>query len=118
MLAMLPLLKKPLPRKPKETNMQYKTIVLAMIQDRQEFQDQLKKSRMLLATLDAYAMQLKDSHEAWMKRLLQSRPESDRTLIASEALELAVKELEDSLPPVSPPDEDAMAFLHRHSANG
>ena len=40
--------------------------------------------------------------------------------IASEALELAVKELEDRLPPVSPPDgqeplslEQAMALIRR-----
>jgi hypothetical protein len=102
--------------------MQYKTIVLEMIQDRPQLYDRLLKERALLSTLEAYAGQLRDSHHIWKGRLLQARPQSDESQIAKEALELALKQLEDSLPPDSPPEEDgplslegAMAFLRRHT---
>ena len=76
---------------------------------------------MLLPTLNHYSSELKTSHEAWKDRLLQAKPGSSPSQIASEALEIALKELEDSLPPASPPDETeplsldaAMAFIRRH----
>ena len=97
--------------------MQYKTIVLELLQ-RAEIHDQLRKQRMLLSTLDRYSCELKTSHEAWKDRLLQAKPGSSQSQIASEAMEIALKELEDSLPPASPPDETeplsldaAMAFI-------
>jgi hypothetical protein len=69
--------------------MQYKTIVLALIQ------------RKLLATLDLYSQQLKSRHEFWKVQLSQVHPESNPTQIASQAGELALEELVASLPPVS-----------------
>ena len=98
--------------------MQYKTIVLELLQQRPEVHHQLCKQRLLLSTLERYSCELKTSHEAWKDLLLQAKPGSSQSQIASEALEIALKELEDSLPPVSPPDETeplsldaAMAFL-------
>lgn len=102
--------------------MQYKTIILQLLQQRQEIHDQLRSQRMLLPTLERYASQLKTRHEAWKDRLSQEKPGSDASQIASEALEIALKELEDSLPSGPPPDESeplsleaAMAFIRRHT---
>ena len=102
--------------------MQYKTIILELLQQWPETHDQLRKQRMLLATMERLARELKDSHEAQMAILSTARPASDPSQIASEALEIALKELMASLPTASPPNEDeplsldaAMAFLHRHT---
>ena len=72
--------------------------------------------------MDAYAIELKASHEAWKEQLSQARPGSDPSQIASEAMELAVQELRDRLSSASPADETdplsldaAMNFLRRHS---
>jgi hypothetical protein len=101
--------------------MQYKTIVLELIQQQPELHEQLRASRTLLATMDAYALALKASHEGWMDRLSQRTPGSDRSQISSEALEIALKDLEEDLSSASKADEDgttldaAMAYLKRHT---
>ncbi len=103
--------------------MHYKTIVHELLQQRPEMRDQLRKSRKLLPTLEMYAHELKTSHEAWTELLSPLRPGSDRSQIASEALEMALKEMEDRLPSASSQDGDkalfldaAMLFLRRHSS--
>ena len=63
---------------------------------------------LLLPTLEQLASELKTSHEAWKEQLSQARPGSSESQIASEALEIALKELEDCLPSASPPDDSAM----------
>lgn len=100
--------------------MQYKTIIFELLQQRPQMHEQLRKERKLLTTLEFYALQLKESHEGWKEQLLQARPGSDPSQIASEALEIALKELKDRLPSESPPDEKevltldpAMAFIRR-----
>jgi hypothetical protein len=105
--------------------MQYKTIVLELLQQRQEMYDQLRKDRKLLPTMELYARELKTSHEAWKQTLGQERPGSDQTQIASEALEIALKELEDRLPAASHPSDSeplsldaAMAFIRKHTSRG
>jgi chromosome segregation ATPase len=102
--------------------MQYKTIVLEMLQQRTELHEQLRKERKLLITLESYSKELKASHEAWKEQLAQARPGSDALQISSEALELALKELEDRLPNKSPTAEEeplsldaAMAFIRKAS---
>jgi hypothetical protein len=102
-----------------EKRMQYKTIVLALLQQRPEMHERLRKERKLLTTLEIYAKELKDSHE-YLKDLLSAIPRSDPTQIASEAMELAIKRLEDRLPPVTPGHEaltldEAMLFLNRRT---
>ena len=101
--------------------MQYKTITLELIQENPELYERLRSSKRLLPAMDAYAIELKASHEDWKDQLSQARPGSDPTQIASEAMELAVQELRDRLPSASPADEAeplsldaAMNFL-RHS---
>jgi hypothetical protein len=103
--------------------MHYKTIVLELIQQQPELHEQLRASRTLLATMDARALELKASHEEWMERLSQRMPGSDTSQISSEALEIALKELEEDLSSASKEDEDgptldgAMATPKRHSRN-
>ena len=91
--------------------MQYKTIIHELLQQRPQIRDQLRKSRKLLPTLEHYARELKTNHEAWKELLSQLRPGSDRSQIASEALELALKETEDRLPSVSHQDGKEAQFL-------
>ena len=100
--------------------MQYKTIVLQLLQQRPRMHEQLRRSRMLLPALDRYSLQLKTFHEAWKDKLSQAHPGSSEILIASEALEIALQELQEALPSESPPDDSqplsldaAMAFIKR-----
>ena len=100
--------------------MQYKTIVLGLLQQNQELHERLRRERKLPATVNRLATELRDRHLASKEQLSQARPDSDPSQIASVALEIALKPLEDSLPFESPPDEgealsldEAMAFLRR-----
>ncbi len=102
--------------------MQYQTIVLHLLEQHSQLYDQLRTQRLLLPALEFYARGLKTSHEARKLLLSQARPGSDPSQIASEALEMALKDLEDSLPSGSPPDaseplslDAAMAFIRRHT---
>ena len=67
--------------------------------------DQLRKNKMLLATLNLYAGQLKARHETWKDFLSQAKLGGDASQIANEALEIALKELESRLLAASPPNE-------------
>jgi len=102
--------------------MQYKTIVLELIQDRPELHRRLQAERMLIPTLDLFASELKASHDEWKDRLSRAKPGSEQGQIAGEALEIALKELEGRLPSEPPrPDQEepsldeAMRFLRRHT---
>ena len=88
--------------------MLYKTICLELLEQRPELYNQLGKRRALLATLNRLSGELKARHQAWMQELQETRPGSD-SQIASEAMELAVKELEELLSTDS--EEEAKAFL-------
>jgi hypothetical protein len=105
--------------------MQYKTIVLELLQQRPEMHEQLRKNRMLLPTLVLLATELKDRHEAWKVMLSQRKPGSDLIQISSEAMEIAVKGLEDHLPSASQPGDNeplsldaAMAFIRNPTSRG
>jgi hypothetical protein len=96
----------------------YKTIALGLIEEQPPLYERLRQIRTLPATLDQLATLLKTSHEEWMEQLSQSRPGSDPRMIASEALEIASKELEERLASESKADEAeplsldaAMTFL-------
>ena len=104
--------------------MQYKTMALQLLEQHPQMHDRLRSQRMLLPAVDRCAQALKASHEAWKEQLSLTRPGSDASQITSEALEIALKELEaglDSGPP--PPDDEsttlsleaAMAFIRRHT---
>jgi hypothetical protein len=91
--------------------MQYKTIVLELLQQRPEIHDQLRKQRKLLITMERYAMELQISHKAWIEFLAQIRRNSDSRQLYSEALEIALKGLEGRLPNGSKPSENVNQFL-------
>ena len=110
--------------------MQYKTITLSLIEQRPHWHQQLRQAGTMLATLDEYALKLKTMHVAWQAELIATRPASDPQQLSSAALELAMQELQEQLPP-EPTEEneptkenegnetfnldDAMAFLRRHT---
>lgn len=105
--------------------MQYKTIILELLQQRPEMHEQLRLTRRLLPTMEALAKELKASHETWKESLSQAHPGSEGSQISSEALELALKEMEDRLPSASPRDDKelptldkAMAFLVSPTSRG
>ena len=105
--------------------MQYKTMVLELLRERTELYEQLRLKRKVLPTLEILARELKVSHETWQQALAAAKPNSQPNQIASEALELALKELSDRLPPASPPHEaeplsldGAMAFIQSPTSNG
>ena len=105
--------------------MQYKTIVLELLKQRTELHEQLRLTRRLLPTMETCAKELKASHEAWKETLSQAMPGSEPSQIASEALELALNELEDRLPSALNLDEDevlsldkAMAHIQSHTSRG
>lgn len=103
--------------------MQYKTIVLELLQEQYPaLHDQLRSSRTLLSTMEDFAATLKCHHEDRMDRLALSKPGRDPMQIASEALELAIEDLRGDLPSESPREgqgaislDAAMSYVRRHT---
>jgi hypothetical protein len=102
--------------------MQHKTIVLGLLEQRPALHSRLQKERLLLQAMETYSTLLSGRHLAWKQRLARARPGSDPAQIASEAMELAISELEGCLPPASPSDDSealsldqAMAYIRRHT---
>lgn len=101
--------------------MHYKTIALELIEEDRELHQQLCRSRTLLATVELWGKWLKNNHEAWQERLRQANPDSDRSQIEDEALEIAVAQLRDGLRSAADgsdeplPLDEAMAYLRRHT---
>ena len=103
--------------------MQYKTIILELLQQRPQMHERLRQERMLLPTMERYAMDLRTRHLEWKEVLQERQPDSEPSQIASEALEMALKDLEDRLPPESPESDgpnldEAMASVRRHTPRG
>ena len=99
--------------------MNYKTITLGLLQERPELYERLRSSKRLLTAMDVYAGELKVSHEHWKDQLGRSSRECDPRQIASQAMELAIEDLQARLPSASPKDEaelmtDAATGLPRH----
>lgn len=76
--------------------MLYKTMVLGLLESRPALYEHLRAQHLLKSRMDQHAEELRESHLAW-KAKLQASPEQ----VSSEALEYALKELEDRLPLVS-----------------
>jgi hypothetical protein len=107
----------PFPHLLKETTMPYKTIVLELLKQRPTLFDRLLGSRTLDQSLEHYASELQTSHEVWEDRLSQTRPGSDESQIASEALEVALIDLEDCLDSMSeaPSTEGVLPSVRRRT---
>jgi hypothetical protein len=78
--------------------MQYQTMSLELLKQRPQLHDRLRQERKLLTAMETLALHLKARHEAWKEQLAQAKPGSDPQQIASEALEIALQETQDSLP--------------------
>ena len=105
--------------------MQYKTMVLELLQQRPQIHDSLRKERKLLAMVESQARGLKARHEELMDVFSQMKPQKDSNQISGMALEMSLRELEelldsDSVPAMSEPLslDAAMAYLRHHSSNG
>ena len=104
--------------------MQYKTIVLELLQQT-ELHEKLRLTRRLLPTMEALAKDLKARHETWKQELQILHPGSDPIQISSEAMEMALQELESRLSYGSLQDDpdplsldQAMAYIQKHSSRG
>jgi hypothetical protein len=97
--------------------MQYKTIVLELLKERTESHEQLRLTRRLRPTMETCARELMASHETWKETLSQAKPGSDPAQISSEAMEMAIQELVDRLPSVSPQDDQEPLSLDQAMAS-
>ena len=95
--------------------MHYRTVVFELLQDRPKLLERLRRTQTLLLTLERYAVELQNWHEAWKGRLSMAKPGDDENQIASEALEIALIELKDFLDSMSEslPLEEALASARR-----
>jgi type II secretory pathway component PulM len=82
--------------------MQYKTIAMELIGQRSQLHEKLKRERKLLSTMETIARELKTSHEAISQDLAMEQPQMEASLISSQAMEMALTEMEARMPPVSP----------------
>lgn len=105
--------------------MHYKTIVLELLEQRPLLRNQLVKMGMLFQAMELYANDLKTRLEVVKSQMAIAKPESDPSQIQSEALEMAICELESSFDsgripePSAPPSLDgAMAFVRLHTRRG
>ena len=102
--------------------MPYTTLILSLLEQQPALYQELRTSKTLLETLNRLAHTLKARHSHWIAALHQKRPDSAPEQIASEALEIALQEVRDTLPTDSPPSDPelsldaAMAFLRRHTS--
>ncbi len=102
---------------------QYKTITHQLLQDNPRLYESLRENRLLLHTLDLLAQQLKANHDAWTEHLSKTRPHSNPDQLASDALELALNDLQNALLSELPANDDetlsldaAMGFLRRRTS--
>jgi hypothetical protein len=93
--------------------MQYKTITLELLQENPALYERLRSSKRLLPAMDAYAIDLKTSHDQWKEAIAQANPGSDPSQIAAEALELAIEDLRHRLPCEYPNDEASALSLDK-----
>ncbi len=83
--------------------MHYKSIVLELIQEQHPgLHEQLRSRKTLLAAVNRYAMDLKSLHDAQMAELRRKSPPLELGQIASQALEMALMDLQAALRSGSP----------------
>jgi hypothetical protein len=99
----------------KEATMHYKTVVFELLQEHPKLLERLRRTRTLPLSLERYAVELQNWHEAWKGRLSMAKPGDDENQIAREALEIALIELKDFLDSTSEslPLEEALASSRR-----
>lgn len=105
--------------------MQYKTIVLELLEQNQPLYHHLRRCRTLLATVERAATELRTSHREWTARLTEAGRGGTDEQLSAEALELALTDLTERLQPESaapdtagPSPAGAMAYLRARSPRG
>ena len=78
--------------------MQYKMIVLQLLEQHPELYGQVRDRGHILPMVEYYACELKTIHEAWNAAMLQSKTDRQAGQIEGGALELALQELQARLP--------------------
>ena len=82
--------------------MQYKTIILELIQQNEPLHDRLRSNRSLLATVDRLAAQLKAEHEIYLNEMTMQEPTASRPAASQQAFEMAIKEAQEQLVAMTP----------------
>ena len=81
--------------------MQYKTIVMELLEQNPELHNHLKQNRKLLETIDTMALELKLRREQTIAELAEQQPDVESSVICSQATEIAIAELQQRLAPTS-----------------
>ena len=102
--------------------MQYKTIMMELLEQSPALNSQLKKNHQLLATIEAMARELKRNHERIIGELTDRQLDGGSSGISSQAMEIAVAEMQERLAALSNREEDEtltldqiMELVTRHS---
>jgi hypothetical protein len=82
--------------------MQYKTIILELIQQNEPLHDRLRSQRNLLTTVDRLAAQLKADHETYLNEMTMQEPAASWPAVSQQAFEMAIKEAEEQLTAMTP----------------
>ena len=100
--------------------MQYKTIILELLQHRPQLHERLRRSDILLETLNEQAQRLRTRHLEWSAMLVEVMPESVTSQITRTAFELPLSQRDAGLTDESLPQsfepltlDAAMAFIRR-----
>ena len=97
--------------------MQYKTIVMELLEQNPELHNHLKQNRKLLETIDAMALELKWNHEQMIAELAEQQPDVAYSVTCSQATEIAIAELQQRLAPTSDHETDEAMSLEQIMAS-
>ncbi len=89
--------------------MQYQSLALGLIESQPALHRRLQRSRRLVEVMESHALDLKASHLAWIDRLAERRPGDDPQSRKSQALELALADLEERFAQEASPSGSADA---------
>ena len=102
--------------------MQYKTIVMELLEQNPELHNQLKQHQKLLETINEMAFELKASREHMIAELAAQQPDVAYSVTCSQATEIAIAELQQRLAPTSDHEtneamslDQIMASVTQHS---
>ncbi len=95
--------------------MQYKTIGMELLEQRPVLHESLKRERRLLKTIESLARELKATHEQFISDLSGQQPPQNQSGtfsgISSQAMEMAIAELQDRLAILSGDETDEALSL-------
>jgi len=100
--------------------MQYKTIVLGLIEQNQALHEKLASSKRLHSEMTRLATQLRSDHLNLVEQLQQQHPQTAELLLKNQALEIVIRQLELDLQSESTDSNEtfsldaAMTFVSRN----